>query len=187
MLRKTLFALLGLVMLLNVRASACSVPSPMFVNNYITAVNSYAHTTDGGASYVNGGNVSLPITLFMQVTKVHNHNNVVPIAITHLKLQYKVKPLDGDWGTTWTDCKSIDNPDWSVNFEDGPVPLFGKNVLDIPDLPTGSEILIRVWLSTDLYQNANPDDDTDDTGVPGAWGQGYVVRVVFDGNRKIIK
>ena len=183
MLRRALFSLVGLVMLLNVTASACSVPSPMFINNYIAAVNSYVHSTDG-VTFNNGGNVSLPISLYVKVTKIYSTGGVVPIPITNLKFQYKVKtPTDGAWGTTWTDCKSIDNPDWTVDFEEGPVPLFGRNVLDIPDLPTGSEILIRVWMSTGLYQNADPDDDTDDTGA-GGWGQEYVVRVVFDGHRK---
>src|ERR1035437_1052949 len=183
MLRRASIALLGLVMLLNVTASACSVPSPMFINNYIAAVNSYVHTTDG-VTFNNGGNVSFPISLYVKVTKIYSTGGVVPIPITNLKLQYKVKtPTDGAWGADWTDCKSIDDPDWQVDFEDGPVALFGKNVVDIPDLPAGSEILIRVWMSTGLYRNADPADDTDDTGVNG-WGQEYVVRVVFDGHRK---
>lgn len=172
-----------MVAALTLRASACSVPSPMFINNYIAAINEYAHTADGGSTFVNGGNVSLPLSVYVKVTPVYTFNNVVAIPITNLKLQYKVKTPGNDWGADWTDCRAIDNPDWKVDFENGPVALFGRDVLDVPDLQAGSEIMIRVWMSTGLYFNANTDDDTDDTGANG-WGQNYVVRVVYDGHRK---
>lgn len=177
-------------------AWSCWFTSSNFNATYIAGVNNFfAHYTEAisidNATYHNGQTVAMPITVFVKVSpRFGDEDGEVAGAkeITRAVLQYKILP-SGSWVTV----KDIDNPDWSMNF-DHPVALFGRNTINLSNIPSGTEMLIRLYLSDGTYETG--DLNTDITSpVPntatlssggtyeGGWSAPHVMRVIISGWR----
>ena len=188
--KRCILAVLCLVMLLSL-STACPTPPWMFELNYIHKVNDYVHTHDN-VTFHNGGEVSLPISLYVWVDNIPANAGRAPIPITKVILQYKTRRPPAAWGNTWTTVKTINNPDWDISFPKGSVILFGRNALDIPGAQVGDQFLIRVYMAAEegLYENAPLAVDTNElgndpvTGLPSGWTPRHVVLVNYDGRRR---
>lgn len=168
----------------------CWFTEENFNNSYIASVNGISHYTEGtslaSAIYLNGFSVALPLTVYVKVTP-HQYNTI-STPIVKAVLQYKKLP-DG----RWTTVKTIENVSWAMNFT-LPVALFGRNAIDVRNLAAGTELLIRVYFSTGLYENGDLESDITSTiadevsgedGIyEGGWSAPNVVRVVFNGKRR---
>jgi len=172
-------------------AQACWFTEANFNATYIAGVNNYTShyeeaSTVTGATYTNGQSVSMPITVFVKVSpRIGDDSTSNPI--TTATLQYKVLP-DGGWVTV----KTYASPDWNMNF-DSPIALFGRNCINL-DLDTGTELLIRLYLSDGIYETGDtstditstvPDTATLSTGgtYEGGWSAPHVMRVIINGIR----
>ncbi|MFA6719284.1 MAG: hypothetical protein WCS15_09390 [Prevotella sp.] len=172
-------------------ACACWFTQANFNSNYIAGVNNYfSHyneaTTVEGAVYHNGQSVSMPLTVFVKISH-RTGDDSTSNPITTAALQYKILP-SGSWVTV----KTYTDPDWSMSF-DKPIALFGRNCINL-DLPTGTELLIRLYLTDGIYETGSLSTDITST-VPdtatlasggtyeGGWSAPHVMRVKIAGIR----
>ena len=178
---KSLSFLLSMVLFFVASTLACNVPTDQFEEDcFVYGVNSYVH--GDGSTITNGGSVSLPATVWIKVAP-NTAGTGFAYTLATATLQYKYRVPGGDY-TDWVTIKTLDHPAWKIDFARGPVPLFGKNCLDIADIPADTEILLRVYLSTGVFQNADTGDDSDETGQNG-WGTKYIMKIVYNGDRRV--
>ncbi len=177
-------------------AWSCWFTSSNFNACYIAGVNNYfAHYTEAVsinvATYHNGQTVAMPITVFVKVSPRFGDQAgeaAGPKAIIRAVLQYKILP-----GGEWVTVKDIDNPDWNMNF-DHPVALFGRNTIDLTNVSSGTEMLIRLYMTDGTYETGDmvaditstvPDTATLSSGgtYEGGWNAPHVMRVIISGRR----
>lgn len=125
---------------------------------YLSGDVTHVEIKDGTTTITNNQVVALPFTVFV---KVAPHKRAAegeeaaesPAPITKAILQYK---LTDD--KEWTTVKTIENPDWDMSFED-PVALFGRDCIDIPNVSTETEVIIRLHLSDGVYTTGSLEND----------------------------
>ena len=188
MLKKLLIALLAAA---GMTAFGCWFTPENFEGCYIVGVNGTAHYTAGetfsDAVYHNGHSVAMPLTVYVKVSPYLSSGTST--AVTKAVLQYKILP-SGNWVTV----RTIDTPSWSMDFS-VPVSLFGKNCIDLRNITSGTEILIRVYFKAGVYESGNlatditstiPDTATVSSGgrYEGGWTAPVVYRVIWNGKRR---
>lgn len=175
MFKKTSAVLLTMI---GLSAAACWFSEENFNLAYIAAVNDYTTFSpgtiwNGGAiNTPDGGTVSLPATMWVVLSPRLGGG-----PITTTILQYKKLPA-GEWVT----IKTLSDLSWTVNFT-AQIRLFGPNVLDPPDVVANDEILVRIYFTDGLFENAPLENDTDENGTNG-WADQWVVRLVISPNRR---
>ena len=191
--------LTSFAVMVSVAASACWFTTNNFENNYIAGVNSYqAHYVPNSANgnvenaqYKNGLKVSLPLTVYVKVSP-RQGDQAGEIAgdkpITKAVLQYKVLP-NGKWITV----RTIENVSWELDWEK-PVALFGKNCINPEGLSSGTEIVIRLYLTDGTYETGDMNTDITSTienntnysngRYEGGWTAPYVFKVIYNGTRR---
>ncbi|MBR2873061.1 MAG: hypothetical protein IKB99_06160 [Lentisphaeria bacterium] len=183
---------------LTVNTFACWFTQENFNGNYIAGVNNYqarySETANlSQAIYTNDLSVAFPLTVWVKVTPLKYSPSGellnTPAPLVKAVLQYKVLP-SGAWKTV----KTIENVSWKINWQH-PVALFGKNTID-PDVPAGTAILIRFYLSdgtfetgdlsTDISGDEVPAKATQDSGgsYSGGWTAPFVLKVIYNGRRR---
>jgi hypothetical protein len=177
-------------------AWSCWFTSSNFNACYIAGVNNYfSHYTEAesinAATYHNGQTVAMPITVFVKASpRFGDEDGEVAGAkeIIRAILQYKILPF-GEWVTV----KDINNPDWNMDF-DHPVALFGRNAINLSNIPSGTEMLIRLYMTDGTYETGDlgtditspvPDTATLSSGgtYEGGWNAPHVMRVIISGWR----
>lgn len=193
---KKLLSILAAV--LTVNSFACWFTQENFNGNYIAGVNNYqarySETANlSQAIYTNDLSVAFPLTVWVKVTPLKYSPSGellnTPAPLVKAVLQYKVLP-SGAWKTV----KTIENVSWKINWQH-PVALFGKNTID-PDVPAGTAILIRFYLSdgtfetgdlsTDISGDEVPAKATQDSGgsYSGGWTAPFVLKVIYNGRKR---
>lgn len=193
---KKLLSILAAV--LTVNSFACWFTQANFNGNYIAGVNNYqarySETANlSQAIYTNDLSVAFPLTVWVKVTPLKYSPSGellnTPAPLVKAVLQYKVLP-SGAWKTV----KTIENVSWKINWQH-PVALFGKNIID-PDVPAGTAILIRFYLSdgtfetgdlsTDISGDEVPTKATQDSGgsYSGGWTAPFVLKVIYNGRKR---
>jgi hypothetical protein len=192
---KRLKQLLTTLLLTTAIASACWFTTSNFNKTYIAGVNNYfAHYTETAyiqdAIFYNGQTVAMPLTVFVKVSpRIADQPGESPgtSKLTRAILQYKILP-DGEWVTV----KDIDHPDWDLDFA-VPLALFGYGSIDV-SVPDNTEILIRLYLTDDIYETGDLETDITST-VPnnvtyysgmdyeGGWRAPHVMRLKISGRR----
>ena len=183
---------------LTVNTFACWFTQENFNGNYIAGVNNYqarySETANlSQAIYTNDLSVAFPLTVWVKVTPLKYSPSGellnTPAPLVKAVLQYKVLP-SGAWKTV----KTIENVSWKINWQH-PVALFGKNTID-PDVPAGTAILIRFYLSdgtfetgdlsTDISGDEVPAKATQDSGgsYSGGWTAPFVLKVIYNGRKR---
>lgn len=176
-------------------ASACWFTEANFNATYISGVNNYFVHYDEAADieeavYYNGMTVAMPLTVWVKVSdrEADQQGEVAGTKpIIRAMLQYRVLPAG-----SWVTVKDYNNPDWDMNFT-GAVPLFGSNCIDL-NLPNGTEILIRLYLSDGIYETGYlselvtdyiPDIATFQSGgvYSGGWSAPHIMRLKITGRR----
>ena len=180
-----------LFFIFSLTAFCCWFTEENFNGSYLAGVNGLSRYTEVGslaeAEYLNGIPVALPMTVYVKVTPHHFESGST--AITSAVLQYKILP-DGKWVTV----KRIQNVSWAMDFPI-PVALFGKNCIDVRNIASGTEILIRVYFSAGLFESGDlqtditenvPDKATASSGgkYEGGWTAPMVFRVIWNGKRR---
>ena len=169
----------------------CWFTEENFNGNYLAGVNGLSRYNEvsnlAEAEYQNGIPVALPMTVYVKVTP-HQFESA-STAITSAVLQYKILP-SGRWITV----KQISDVSWAMDFPI-PVVLFGKNCIDVRNIASGTEILIRVHFSAGLFESGDlqsditdkiPDKATASSGgkYEGGWTAPMVFRVIWNGKRR---
>ena len=177
-MKKLFFGIVAFA-LLTLPVFACWFTSENYNRCYIAKVNSYdcfdetEPFNENGIPCPDGGTISFPATVWIKLKPRDSGP-----AITQMKLQFR-KSTD----STWTDIKTISNVTWAVNFEK-PVALFGRNCLNnLPGVSGGDEILIRIYVTDGLYENADLTSDTTEDGTNG-WQDQWVVRLTVSNNTR---
>ena len=187
-----------LTTVLTVNSFACWFTRENFNGNYIAGVNNYQsrYTETANLSqaiYTNNLRVAFPLTVWVKVTPLKYSPSGellnTPTQLVKAGLQYKILP-SGSWKTV----KEIENVSWKMDWQH-PVALFGKNTID-PDVPAGTAILIRFYLSdgtfetgdlsTDISGDEIPAKATQDSGgsYSGGWTAPFVLKVIYNGRRR---
>jgi hypothetical protein len=173
---KKLLSLLLIIFAVN--ASACWFTEYQFSRNYIAAINSkiafYSDATwnNGAVPCPDNLSISLPATIWIVLAPRLDSPD-----ITQAVLQYKILPSG-----SWTTIKTITNFSWIIDYPI-PVPLFGKNILDPDDVSPGDTILIRLYFTDGITENASLTDDTTEDGS-NAWQDQWVVSLTINNNRR---
>lgn len=128
---------------------------------YIAGINNYIVHYDEQVPgvYSNCVDAAMPITVFIKTaptTTTDSPDYSAMGTITRALLQYKILP-DGSWITV----QDINNPAWLIYFNK-PTTLFGKNTIDLPDVPDGTELLIRLYLSDGILETGELDSSISD-------------------------
>lgn len=203
MLKKMLMT--AAAMVVSASCFACWFTESNFNATYIASVNGkHSHYTPANtieaATYHNGMNVDLPITVQVKVSpriadQAGETEGLKPV--TTAVLQYKIVRQNGT-STKFRTVKSINNPNWPMNFAN-PVNLFGAtgkiNISD-NEISEGDHIIIRVYFSDGIYYTGDLDSDISVNDVPdrqtkssaecgyGGWRAPHVFRVRYSGNRR---
>ncbi len=169
----------ALISLLAMPVLACWFTAENFNKCYIAQINNAdcfyedAVFDSGGVAHPEAGTISFPATVWIKLQPRDSGP-----AVTQMKLQFR-KSTD----STWTDIKTISNVAWAVNFEK-PVALFGRNCLNnLPGVSGGDEILVRIYVTDGLYENADIGVDTTEDGANG-WQDQWVVKLTVSNNTR---
>lgn len=185
------FLVTTLLTLLAMTSFGCWFTEENFNGSYLAGVNGLSRYNEvsniAEAEYQNGIPVALPMTVYIKVTPHQFESGTT--SITSAVLQYKILP-SGKWVTV----KQLADVSWAMDFPI-PVALFGKNCIDIKNIASGTEILIRVHFSAGLFESGDlqsditdkiPDKATASSGgkYEGGWTAPMVFRVIWNGKRR---
>lgn len=199
--------LLALTTILSVSTMACWFTESNFNATYIASINSKAvHynpvQTMSSAVYKNGQSVDLPLTVQIKVSpRFGDQDNETPGEKQIIKaiLQYKIERANGT-STKFKTVKTIDNPNWKMDFSN-PVNLFGKSgIIDIPknSISAGDVIIIRLYLTDGMFHTGDLNSDIKGSDIKSThnannisigtsgWSAPHVFKVVFSGKRRVM-
>ena len=184
--------------------SACWFTESNFNATYIASVNGsathYEHVSSiSEATYKHGQKVDLPITVQVKVSNLFIEQDSSTRKIKNAVLQYKIVKKDGS-ETNFITVKSIENPNWALNF-DHPINLFGaEGIIDISEekIEEGDQIIIRVWLSDGVFENGDINSSISSEEIPDiqsygeknidigndGWQAPHVFKVIYSGKRR---
>ncbi|MCF6174807.1 MAG: hypothetical protein L3J71_03460 [Victivallaceae bacterium] len=177
--RTPLFAIICLAIVFSsLSASACWFTELSFKRNYIAAINNqiafYSDATwnSGVVPCPDNLTISLPATIYIVLAP-----GIGDPPITQALLQYKKLPSG-----SWTTIKNLTNLNWSINST-SPLKLFGKNILDPQDVSPGDTILVRLYVTDGITENAPLANDTTEDGT-NLWQDQWVVALTINSNRR---
>lgn len=167
------------LLLLSPLFMACWFTSENYQKCYIAQINTAdvfyesAAFDAGGVAHPEAGEISFPATVWVKLQPREGQTEP-----TQFTLQFKKLPSG-----SWTTIKTISNPAWTVNFS-RPVALFGKGILNnLSGVTAGDDILVRVYVTDGLYENADLANDTTEDGTNG-WQDQWVVKLTVSSNER---
>lgn len=169
-------------------SQACWFSDTDFNNNYIAGVNNYTvhyrqASSANAVSYLNGQEVSFPLTVYVKTAPRAGQNDVV-VAV----LQYKV-----EGSSTWTTVATVASSK-NLNLNKATT-IFGRNLnLSVPD---GSVFYLRLYLSDGVYETGDIEEDitsplqntmtsgTENLG--GGWTAPFVFKLKKSSNKRPVQ